>query len=54
MGKICDLCATLDTTRIVSGAVGADLHWHWQVGSVLTLEVVTGVAGLLDVAGVAV
>ena len=52
MGKICDLCATLDTTRIVSGAVGADLHW--QVGSVLTLEVVTGVAGLLDVAGVAV
>ena len=48
-------CAALGTTCIVSGAVGAGLLVS-GIGFVagLTLEAITGVAGLFDIAGVAV
>jgi len=48
-------CATLGTTCIVSGAVGAGLLVS-GIGFVagLALEAITGVAGLFDIAGVAV
>ena len=46
-------CAALGTTCIVSGTVGASLLVS-DIGFVvgITLEVLTGVAGLLDIAGV--
>jgi len=49
------MCAALGTTCIVSGAVGAGLLVS-GIGFVagITLEVVTGVAGWLDIAGVSV
>ena len=48
-------CAALGTTCIVSGAVGAGLLVS-GIGFVagLALEAITGVAGLFDIAGVAV